>query len=69
MKHVKIIKEWEKQNPNYLQNDHLLAQWYKMVQELMRENSTNAEIRSRELILKEISDKINFEPVNKLSDQ
>ena len=69
MKHVKIIKEWEKQNPNYLQNDHLLAQWYKMVQELMRENSTNAEIRSRELILKEISDKINFEPVNKLTDQ
>lgn len=69
MKHVKIIKEWEKQNPNYLQNDHLLAQWYKMVQELMRENSTNAEIRSRELILKEISDKINFEHVNKLTDQ
>lgn len=68
MKHVKIIKEWEKQNPNYLQNDKLLEQWYKMVQELMRENSSNAEIKSRELILKEISDKINFEPINKLTD-
>ena len=68
MKHVQIIKEWEKKNPNYLLNEDLLAQWYKMVHEVMQNSSSNIEKNNRELILKEISDKINLDTVDTLID-
>ena len=34
-KQIKIIKEWEKQHPDYIDDDLLLAEWHTMIYNVM----------------------------------
>ena len=34
VKQIKRIKEWEKKHPDYLQNDKLLQEWHRMIQQI-----------------------------------
>ena len=34
VKQIKRIKEWEKKHPDYLQNENLLQEWHRMIQQI-----------------------------------
>ena len=34
VKQIKRIKEWEKQHPDFLQNEKLLQEWHRMIQQI-----------------------------------
>ena len=54
IKQIKHLKEWETQNPNYLQDDGLLSQWQKLVHEIMGPAGDMAREKEKEQIKKAI---------------
>ena len=54
IKQIKHLKEWETQNPNYLQDEKLLDQWQKLVHEIMGPATDPEREKDKELIKKAI---------------
>ena len=59
IKQIKQIKEWEKEHPNYMQNDKLLEQWHTMIQHAMGGGGENIRVKNKDSIKKNLG--IKFE--------
>jgi hypothetical protein len=59
IKQIKQIKLWEKEHPNYLQNDKLLGQWHTMIQHAMGGGGENSRVKNKDSIKKNLG--IKFE--------
>ena len=60
VKQIKHLKEWETQNPNYLHDDVLLAQWQKLVHEIMGPSNDSNKDKDKELIIKKLGKTVNI---------
>jgi hypothetical protein len=60
VKQIKHLKEWEMQNPNYLKDDILLAQWQKLVHEIMGPSNDSNKDKDKELIIKKLGKTVNI---------
>jgi hypothetical protein len=60
VKQIKHLKEWETQNPNYLKDDMLLAQWQKLVHEIMGPSNDSNKDKDKELIIKKLGKTVNI---------
>ena len=59
VKQIKQLKEWEKEHPNYLQNDRLLHEWHTMIQQIM--GGTASEFnKNKEQIKKSLGNQIEI---------
>ena len=59
MKQIKTIKDWEKEHPDYIEDENLLMQWHNMVRGVMGGSDDPQIERNKENIKKEISDTIS----------
>jgi|SaaInlStandDraft_1057018.scaffolds.fasta_scaffold58347_1 hypothetical protein len=55
IKQIKQIKQWEKQNPGYLQNEKLMSEWHSMVKQMMGGGEATECTRNFEQIKKSLS--------------
>jgi hypothetical protein len=55
IKQIKQIKQWEKLNPGYLENERLLSEWHSMVKEMMGGGEQVECIKNYEQIKKSLS--------------
>ena len=53
-KQIKKIKEWEKQHPNFMNNDKLLEEWHTMLQKMMGGEGNVECIKNQEQIKKSL---------------
>ena len=53
-KQIKQLREWEVNNPNYLQDEKLLTQWQNLVHEIMGPSTDAQREKEKELIMKKI---------------
>ena len=60
VKQIKHLKEWEIQNPNYLRNDGLLAQWQELVHEIMGPSNDSNKEKNKELIIKKLGKTVSI---------
>lgn len=60
IKQIKHLKEWETQNPNYLQDGKLLDQWQKLVHEIMGPATDPQREKDKELIKKAIGTNVTI---------
>jgi hypothetical protein len=60
VKQIKHLKEWEIQNPNYLQDDNLLTQWQQLVHEIMGPSNDSNKEKNKELIIKKLGKTVNI---------
>ena len=60
IKQIKHLKEWETQNPNYLQDERLLSQWQQLVHEIMGPAGDVAREKEKEQIKKAIGTKVEI---------
>ena len=60
VKQIKHLKEWELKNPNYLHDDALLAQWQKLVHEIMGPSNDSNKEKNKELIIKKLGKTVNI---------
>lgn len=65
-KQIKLIKLWEKEHPNYLENDTLLKEWQTMIRN-MTGNSNINDIKDKSSIKRELSSTLEFK--NELIDK
>ena len=54
IKQIKQIKTWEKENPNYLNNDKLLLEWHTMIHNVMGGGDDHNRAKNKDSIKKEI---------------
>ena len=55
IKQIKQIKIWERENPDYLQNEKLLTEWHTMIHNVMGSNDIQDRSKNKDSIKKEIS--------------
>ena len=55
IKQIKQIKIWERENPNYLQDEKLLTEWHTMIHNVMGGNHSQDCSKHKDSIKKEIS--------------
>jgi len=55
IKQIKQIKIWERENPDYLQNEKLLTEWDTMINNVMGSNDIQDRSKNKDSIKKEIS--------------
>jgi hypothetical protein len=55
IKQIKQIKQWEQENPGYLQNEKLLSEWHSMVKQMMGGGEITECTRNFEQIKKSLS--------------
>ena len=65
-KQIKLIKLWEKEHPNYLENDTLLKEWQTMIRN-MTGNPNENDIKDKSYIKRELSSTLEFK--NELLDK
>ena len=54
------MKEWETQNPNYLQNEKLLTQWQELVHEIMGPSDDSTREKDKETIIKKLTNTVEL---------
>lgn len=54
IKQIKQIKEWEKEHPNYLQNEKEMKQWHTMIQNAMGGCDDDDRVKNQDSIKKEL---------------
>tara|TARA_B100000963_G_scaffold360371_1_gene390988 strand:- start:21407 stop:22606 length:1200 start_codon:yes stop_codon:yes gene_type:complete len=54
IKQIKQLREWENQNPNYLQDENLLSQWQKLVHQIMGPSDRVDRDKDKEQIIKKL---------------
>jgi hypothetical protein len=67
IKQIKQIKLWEKENPNYLNNERLLMQWHTMIHNAMGGSNDDGRVKNKDSIKKEIE--ITLEVKKELVDK
>jgi hypothetical protein len=65
-KQIKLIKLWEKEHPNYLENDTLLKEWQTMIRNMTGNPNVN-DIKDKSSIKRELSSTLEFK--NELIDK
>ena len=60
IKQIKRIKEWEKQHPDYLQNEKLLQEWHRMIQQITGSGNDDERERNKEQIKKSLGNTIEI---------
>ena len=60
IKQIKHLKEWETQNPNYLQNEKLLTQWQELVHEIMGPSDDSTREKDKETIIKKLTNTVEL---------
>ena len=55
IKQIKQIKIWERENPDYLQNEKLLTEWHTMIHNVMGSDDIQDRSKNKDSIKKEIS--------------
>ena len=65
-KQIKLIKLWEKEHPNYLDNDALLKEWQTMIRNMTGNSNVN-DIKDKSSIKRELSSTLEFK--NELLDK
>ena len=68
IKQIKRIKEWESKHPNYLNNDELLQEWHKMIQQITGSGDEATRERSKEQIKKSIGNTIEIKDAMVIED-
>ena len=54
IKQIKQLREWEQNNPNYSQDEKLLAEWQDLVHKIMGPSTDTEREKEKELIMKKI---------------
>ena len=67
IKQIKQIKLWEKENPNYLNNERLLMQWHTMIHNAMGGSNDDGRVKNKDSIKKELG--ITLEVKKELVDK
>ena len=60
IKQIKYLKEWEMQNPHYLQDEKLLSQWQQLVHEIMGPSDDLIREKDKELIMKTLGNTVEI---------
>ena len=60
IKQIKRIKEWESKHPDYLQNDKLLQEWHRMIQQITGSGDDGQRERNKEQIKKSLGNTIEI---------
>ena len=60
IKQIKRIKEWERQHPDYLQNEKLLQEWHRMIQQITGSGNDDERERNKEQIKKSLGNTIEI---------
>lgn len=60
VKQIRRIKEWEKQHPDYLQNDKLLQEWHKMIQQMTGSGDAMERSKHKDQIKKSLGNSIEI---------
>ena len=68
VKQIKRIKEWEKNHPNYLQNEKLLQEWHTMIQQIMGGGEDVERARNKEQIKKSLGTTIEIKDAMVVKD-
>ncbi len=61
IKQIKHIREWEKENPNYLKNEKLLIEWHGMVHNAMGDDDNDMRNKNNKNIKQEIGNTIEIQ--------
>lgn len=56
LKQIKTLKEWECENPNYLNNPKLLGEWNNLVHNIMGGSSIEERMKNHKLIKKQVGE-------------
>ena len=59
IKQIKQVREWERENPNYMENDALREEWHNMIREIMGGSENVEREKNNESIKKGISDTVS----------
>tara|TARA_B110001450_G_scaffold245802_1_gene259246 strand:+ start:1825 stop:3060 length:1236 start_codon:yes stop_codon:yes gene_type:complete len=60
IKQIKHLKEWEMQNPHYLQDEKLLSQWQQLVHEIMGPSDDSIREKDKESIMKTLGNTVEL---------
>jgi hypothetical protein len=60
IKQIKHLKEWETNNPHYLQDDKLLTQWQQLVHEIMGPSDDFTREKDKESIMKTLGNTVEL---------
>ena len=61
IKQIKHIREWEKENPNYLKDEKLLIEWHNMVHNAMGDDDDDTRNKNKKIIKQEIGNTIEIQ--------
>jgi len=61
IKQIKHIREWEKENPNYLKDEKLLIEWHNMVHNAMGDDDDETRNKNKKFIKQEIGNTIEIQ--------
>tara|TARA_X000000950_G_scaffold42032_2_gene46401 strand:+ start:25960 stop:26892 length:933 start_codon:yes stop_codon:yes gene_type:complete len=61
IKQIKHIREWEKENPNYLKDEKLLIEWHNMVHNAMGDDDDDTRNKNKKFIKQEIGNTIEIQ--------
>jgi len=61
IKQIKHIREWEKENPNYLKDEKLLIEWHNMVHNAMGDDDDDTRNKNKKIIKQEIGNNIEIQ--------
>jgi hypothetical protein len=61
IKQIKHIREWEKENPNYLKDEKLLIEWHNMVHNAMGDDDDDTRNKNQKTIKQEIGNNIEIQ--------
>ena len=61
IKQIKHIREWEKENPNYLKDEKLLIEWHNMVHNAMGDDDDDTRNKNKIIIKQEIGNNIEIQ--------
>ena len=60
IKQIKHLKEWEMQNPHYLQDEKLLSQWQQLIHEIMGPSDDSTREKDKESIMKTLGNTVEL---------
>lgn len=69
IKHIKMIKEWEKAHPNYLKDEKLLLKWNEMIHNIMGPYQTDERNKNKKIIVKNVGDETSIKQAMKTIEE
>jgi hypothetical protein len=68
IKQIKRIKEWEKEHPDYLNNERLLQEWHRMIQQITGSGNDDEQERNKDQIKKSLGNTIEIKNAMVIDD-